>query len=106
MFKKLVLAFAVLSIAAAGAATGYKITITQAAVVKGNQLKAGDYRLNVEESKVTIANGKESVEIPVQVENNDQKFDRTAIRYTEEGGKQNITEIRISGTKTKLVFNR
>ncbi|HXB73095.1 MAG TPA: hypothetical protein VNY05_32965 [Candidatus Acidoferrales bacterium] len=106
MFKKLVLAFAVLSIAAAGAATGYKITITQAAVVKGNQLKAGDYRLNVEESKVTIANGKESVQVPVQVENNGRKFDTTAISYTEEGGQQNIREIRIGGTRTKLIFNR
>jgi hypothetical protein len=106
MFKKLVLAFAVLSIAAAGAATSYKITITQAAVVKGNQLKAGDYRLNVGESNVTIANGKESVQVAVQVENSGQKFDTTAISYTEEAGKQNISEIRIGGTKTRLIFNR
>jgi hypothetical protein len=106
MIKKLVLAFAVFSLAAASAATSYKITINQPSVVKGNQLKAGEYRLNVEESKVTIASGKESVQVPVQVENNDQKFDTTAIRYTEEGGKQNISEIRIGGTRTKLIFNR
>ena len=106
MFKKIVLAFAILSLAAASAATSYKITLSQASVLKGNQLKAGDYRLNVEESKVTIVNGKDSVQVPVQVENNSQKFDTTAIRYSEEGGKLNISEIRIGGTKTKLIFNR
>ena len=106
MFKKIVLAFAVLSLAAASAASRYTITITQPSVVKGNQLKAGDYRLNVEESKVTIANGKESVQVPVQVENNGQKFDNTAIRYSEEGGKLTISEIHIGGTRTRLIFNR
>src|ERR1700688_4566714 len=102
MFKQFVLAFAILSLAAAS----YKITLSQPSVVNGNQLKAGEYRLNVGQSKVTIANGKESVEVPVQVENTDQKFETTAIRYIEEGGKQNISEIRIGGTKTKVIFNR
>jgi hypothetical protein len=106
MFTKLVLAFAILSIAVASAAGNYKITLTQPSVVNGNQLKAGEYRLNVTESKVTIVNGKDSVEIPAKVESTDKKFDTTAIRYTEEGGKQNITEIRIGGTKTKVLFNR
>jgi len=106
MFKRFVLAFAILSLAVACAASSYKITLTQPSVVNGNQLKAGEYRLSVEASKVIIASGKESVEIPVKVENNDQKFDTTSIRYTEEGGKSNISEIRIGGTKTKLVFNR
>ena len=106
MFKKFVLAFAIFSIGIAGAASTYKITLNQPSVVKGNALKAGEYRLNVEESKVTIASGKESVQVPVQVENNDQKFDTTSVRYTEVGGKQNISEIRIGGTRTKLVFDR
>src|SRR5471030_2290245 len=104
MFNKLVLAFAILSLAAASAAGNYKITLTQPSVVQGAQLKAGDYRFNVEESKVTIVIGKESVQVPVQVQNNDRKFDTTAIRYTEAGGKQTISEISICGTRTKLIF--
>ena len=106
MFKKLVLAFAIFSIVAVAAGSNYKITLTQPSVVTGKELKAGDYRLNVEESKVTIVSGKDTVEVPVKVENNDKKFETTAIRYNQEGGKQNITEIRIGGTKTKLLFNR
>jgi len=104
MLKRFVLAFAILALAVASAAT-YKVTLPQSSVVKGNELKAGDYRLNVGVDKVTIVNGKDSIDVPVKVESVDQKFDSTAIRYTEEGGKAAISEIRLGGTKTKLVFN-
>jgi hypothetical protein len=103
MIKKFVLAFAILALAVASAAT-YRVTIAQPSVVRGNQLKAGDYRLNVQNDKVTIVSGKQSVEIPVKVETVAQTYDSTAVRYSEEGGKATISEIRLGGTKTKLVF--
>jgi two-component sensor histidine kinase len=68
-------------------------------------LKAGEYRLNIEESKVTIADGKNSIEVPVKVENGGTKFGTTVVRYTAEGGKSAISEIRIGGTRTRLIFN-
>jgi hypothetical protein len=111
MLKKFVVAFAILALALASAGTvpgvggNYKITLLQPSVVKGNVLKAGDYRLNVGVDKVTIINGKDAIDVPVKVESVNQKFDSTAIRYTEEGGKAAISEIRLGGTKTKLVFN-
>ncbi|HTS26769.1 MAG TPA: hypothetical protein VMH81_12915 [Bryobacteraceae bacterium] len=102
MLKKVVLSLAILSFAA-NAAT-YKVTLSQSAVVKGQELKPGEYKLNLEDTKVTIVNGKQSVEVPVKVESVEQKFDSTSVRYvgTE---KPKITEIRIGGTKTKIVFN-
>jgi hypothetical protein len=103
MLKKFVLTFAILALAVASAAT-YKVTIVQPSVVKGNELKAGDYRLNVQNDKVTIVNGRHSVEVPVKIENVEQKYDSTAVRYSDEGGKVTISEIRLGGTKTKLVF--
>ena len=103
MLKKFVLAFAILALAVASAAT-YRVTIVQPSVVKGNELKAGDYRLNVQNDKVTIVSGKQSVEIPVKVETVAQTYDSTAVRYADEGGKTTISEIRLGGTKTKLVF--
>jgi hypothetical protein len=103
MLKRLVLAFAILGIAVASAAT-YKVTITRSSAVNGNELKAGDYRLNVQNDKVTIVNGKQSVEVPVKIENVEQKYDTTVIRYSDQGGKFTISEIRLGGTKTKLVF--
>ncbi|HEY2017719.1 MAG TPA: hypothetical protein VGH38_29640 [Bryobacteraceae bacterium] len=111
MFKKLILAFAILALALAtagtvpGGAGSYKITLLQASTVKGNALQAGDYRLNVGPEKVTIVSGKLSIDVPVTVESVDKKYETTAIRYSEEGGKPAISEIRIGGTKTKLVFN-
>jgi hypothetical protein len=103
MIKKFVLAFAILALAVASAAT-YRITLTRSSVLNGNELKAGEYRLDVQNDKVTLVNGKQSVEVPVKVENVAQKFDGTAVRYSAEGGKSTISEIRLGGTKTKLVF--
>jgi hypothetical protein len=102
MLKNIVLSLAIFSFAA-NAAT-YRVTLSQPAVLKGQELKAGEYRLNVADTKVTIVNGKKSVEVPVKVESVDQKFDTTSVRYvgTE---KPKITEIRLGGTKTTLVFN-
>jgi hypothetical protein len=103
MLKRFVLAFAILGLAVASAES-YRVTLSQPSTVKGKQLKAGEYRLNVENSKLTIVKGKESVEVPVKVQNTETKFDNTAIRYTGSGDKVSITEIRLGGTKTKLVF--
>ena len=103
MLKRFVLAFAILALAVASA-ENYRVTLSQPSTVKGKQLKAGEYRLNVENSKVTIVNGKESVEVPVKVQAGDTKFDTTAVRYSGTGGKVSITEIRIGGTKTRLLF--
>jgi uncharacterized protein DUF669 len=102
MLKRVLLALCIFAFAA-NAAT-YKVTISQNAVVKGKELKAGEYRLNVEDTKLTLVKGKESVEVPVKVESVEQKYENTSVRYT--GTEQpKITEIRIGGTKTKLVFN-
>ena len=107
MLKKVLLSLSVLAFAA-NAAT-YKVTLSQPAVVQGKTLKAGEYRLNLEDTKVTMVHGKESVEVPVKVESVAQKYDNTSVRYTgtdqPSTEKPKITEIRIGGTKTKLVFN-
>ena len=66
MLKRFVLAFAILGLAVASAES-YRVTLSQPSTVKGKQLKAGEYRLNVENSKLTIVKGMESVEVPVTV---------------------------------------
>jgi len=103
MLKRFVLAFAILGLAVASA-ENYRVTLSQPSTVKGTKLKAGEYRLNVENSKLTIANGKESVEVPVKVETSGTKFDNTAVRYSGTGDKVSISEIRIGETKTKLML--
>lgn len=103
MLKRFVLAFAILGLAVASAES-YRVTLSQPSKMKGKQLKAGDYRLNVENSKLTIGTGKESVEVPVKVQTGDTKFDNTSVRYTGTGDKMSIREIRIGGTKTTLLL--
>jgi len=103
MLKRFVLAFAILGLAVASAES-YRVTLSQPSKIEGKQLKAGDYKLNLENSKLTIVNGKQTLEVPVKVQTGDTKFDSTAVRYTGTGDKVSIKEIRIGGTKTTLLF--
>jgi len=111
MFKKLVLMLAAAAlIASAGtvpAGARYRITLLQPAVVQGTVLKAGDYRLNLADSKLTITadNGKNPLEVTVKVETEGTKYDNTVVRFDTATGKAVISEIRLGGTKTRLVFN-
>jgi len=112
MLKKFVLAFAILALAAAFAGTipthgpACTITITQPSVVKGVDLAPGDYRVTVDINKATfVGSSKHAVTVDVKVENVATKFDSTAVRFTLEAGKQSLSEIRIGGAKTKLVFD-
>jgi hypothetical protein len=104
MVKRILLAFGVLGLALASAASGYKLVLKQPSIVKGKELTAGEYRVQVQGSTVTIVSGKTSVEIPATVESAGQEYKYTSIRYTAEGGKRNIAEICLGGTSTRLVF--
>ncbi len=111
MFQKILATFAILAMSAAFAGTvpgpggkSYTVTLTQPSVVSGTQLKAGDYQLKVTPDKITIGTGKNLVEVKAKVETSEQKFSSTAIRYAETGGQAIVTEIRLGGTKTKLVL--
>lgn len=112
MLTKLVLVFAVLAlVVSAGTVPAggvYRITLAQPSVVKDTTLKAGDYKLNLGDAKVTItaSNGKNPVEVPVKIETVEKKFGDTVIGYATENGKSVISEIRLGGTKTRLVFAR
>lgn len=104
MIKKFVISFAVLALAVASAKT-YSVTLFETSVVAGTELKPGDYKVDVKDAKVVISNGKQSIEAPVKVETADKKFGSTSVRYTNGNGKLAIQEIRLGGTKQKLLFN-
>jgi len=104
MIKKLAVLFAIGAFVLAAAET-YKVTLFQPTVVQGKELKPGSYKLGLKDNVLVIANGKESVETTVKVETTAQKFDTTSIRYATGEGKYSIQEIRLGGTKTKLILN-
>jgi len=109
MFKKLVVAFAILALVAAfagtvtSAKTSFKITLMQPSILNGTELKAGDCRVSLGDAKITLVQGKQSVVVPAKIEAAPQKFDTTMIRYTQQGQQQVISEIRLGGTTTKIV---
>src|SRR5262245_41473915 len=104
MLKKVVILFAIAAIGVAAAET-FKVTLFQPTVVQGQELKPGQYKLDLKDTTLVIASGKTSVETKVQVEKCDEKFDTTSIRFATTDGKYAIQEIRLGGTKTKLVLN-
>lgn len=102
--KNFVLAFVVFALALASAGTvpsghSYNVTFSQNTVVAGTQLAPGDYRLTVAADKVTLVKGKVNVEVPAKIETTEKKFDETSIRYAGE----KLSEIRVGGTKTRIV---
>jgi hypothetical protein len=111
MFRKFFVAFAILALVVASAGTvaapgsSFRVLLTQTSVVKGSELKAGEYKVNLGTDKATFQLGKTSVDAPVKIETGQEKYRTTAIRYTTENGKAVISEIRVGGTTTRLLFN-
>ena len=71
-------------------------------VVNGQTLQAGDYKVQFAGDKATIKQGKTATEVPVKVETSDNKYATTTVRLNG----QQVEEIRLGGTKTKLVFEK
>ncbi|MBM3745227.1 MAG: hypothetical protein FJW34_05475 [Acidobacteria bacterium] len=103
MTKKLVITFLMLALAVACAKT-YHVTLFQPSVIGGTELKAGEYRLELNGDKVVLKNGKHVAESTVKVEDNGEKFSRTSVRYDNGDGKYRVQEIRLGGTNIKLAW--
>ena len=102
------LRIAILSVAATAiaAAATYKVSLPVDVTIDGQQLKAGEYRIDVDQDTATLQKGKVKVATKVRTETVDKKIDGTTVRYVKADGMQyNVSEIRIGGTKTKLIFD-
>lgn len=104
-FTKFSLAFATFALAVASAASNtYSLTLDNPAWFGSTQVKAGDYKIHVEGNKAVITSGKKSVvEVPVKIEQADHKVLTNQIFMKSENNKQQVQEIRIGGTTTRLV---
>jgi hypothetical protein len=103
MIRKAALLFVVAGLAFAGGRT-YTVSLFEKAMFGNTELTPGQYKVEVNDQKATIRQGKTQLESPVKVEENASKFDTTTVRYNHDGGKTRIEEIRLGGTKTKLLF--
>lgn len=102
--KKFILGFATFSLALVSAAESHRVTLYSNAIVNGKELKAGDYKLELDGTRATLKKGKDVVEANVRLESADQKFGTTAVRFLNGDGKYTVNEIRLGGTKTRVVF--
>jgi len=103
MLRKVVFSFAVLGLALASAKS-YTVALFEPATAGTTELKAGEYEVSVDGQNAVIKGGKVNAQTPVKVETADRKYDSTSVKYTVSGGKKQIQEIHLGGTKTKLVF--
>ena|SRR5437763_889301 len=105
--RKLFIGFATFAVAIGMAASStYRVNLLQPSVINGQELKPGEYKIEVKDNKAIVNQGKKTVvESDVKVETSDAKFSSTSVRYTSADGKFKVQEIRLGGTTTKLIFN-
>jgi hypothetical protein len=103
MMKRFLPTLAVLGLSIASAESYH--VVLKSSEVEGASVKAGDYRLDLQDGKAVITHGKQKLEVPVQVENANQKYASTNVVYTGDNGRYAIREIQLRGTTTKLVFS-
>ena len=105
MMMRKVLPFFLVAGLAVASARSYTVSLFEPAMVGSTELKPGEYKIEVNDQKAVIRKGKVQTESQVKVEEGGTKFDTTVVRYVNNAdGKPRIQEIRIGGTKTKLVF--
>lgn len=102
--KKILLSFATLALTVASAASSHRLTLFQASIVNGTELKPGEYKVTLKDNKAILTSGKTTVEANVRSETADSRFSTTTVRYANGDGKYRVQEIRLGGTSTRLIF--
>jgi hypothetical protein len=98
---KLSLSIATLALGVASAASSiYKVTIPADTWAGDTQLKAGSYKVTVAGNQAVFTMGKQSVQVPADMETGTSKFADTMLETS--GTK--LSAIDIGGTNTKIVF--
>src|SRR6476660_6324272 len=104
MKSKLVISVLAFGAMAMAAGKTYTVKLYEPAMLGATELKPGEYRVEVNEHKAILKSGKVQKEADVKVETSDSKYDNTTVRLSR-GSKPQIQEIRLGGTKTRLVFS-
>jgi len=101
---RIAIAFLTMALSIASAKS-YTVNVLQPAVLGGTELKAGEYKLEINGDKVQLKNGGRRVEATVKVETTPERNPSTSLRLENNGGRLHIREIRLAGTSMKLVVN-
>ena len=100
--KKMIFAFAAVMTMAVASASTHTITFYEKANLNGAEFAPGQYRMEINGDKLMIKNGKKTIEAPVTVSNQEQKYANSSVRFKTAEGKNTIQEIRVGGTTMKV----
>ena len=99
--KKLLIGFAALGIGIASGGSDYKVEFAQTTQVGGTELKAGQYRVEMQGDKAVFKSGKDVVaQSSATVENGKQKYSSTAVSTNA----SKLESIAVGGTTMKIVL--
>ncbi len=102
MKKTLLLGLVVLGTTFA-ASNNYKVNLYQDSVIAGKTFKAGEYKISLENGNAVIKQGKQTVQVPARQETEATQAASNELLY--KGTPNNLAEIRLGGTHTKIVFD-
>lgn len=103
MLKRMTLVLVAFALAVANAKT-YTVTLYEPSVLAGTHLKAGEYQIDLKDTKAVLKSGRFTVESAVKVEKAETKYAETKVRYVNAEGNLRLHEIVLGGTNLKLVF--
>jgi hypothetical protein len=93
------------AIALVAQAADRRITLLDPCIIAGTKLNAGEYKVQINGDKVKIYSTRQSVEATAKVETAEGKYSTNSLKYENGDGPHRITEIRLGGTNTKIVFS-
>ena len=100
-FMKMTFGIAALALGVASAASGYSVKLYDAMWIGGTQLKAGEYKIEIQGDKAVFKMGKSVVEVPATMGTSEKKYASTS--FLSENSK--IIEIDLGGTTSKILFS-
>lgn len=100
-FMKVMFSVVTLALGVASAASSYSVKLYDSVWVGGTQLKAGDYKVEMQGDKAVFKSGKNVIEVPATLGKNDEKYNVTSLVSVD----SKLHEIDLGGTNAKIVFS-
>lgn len=98
----MVLGLALAGIGLFAADNTFKMNLTQDSVIEGQKVKAGDYKISLENGNAVLKeHGKQTIAVPAREESDATKFASNELVYSKDN---KLVEARFGGTHTKIVF--
>lgn len=94
------LIFSTLAAGLAVAASPYDVTLSDTFSVGRTELKAGDYKVEMQDGKAVFTSGKKTIQVPATLAKSDQTYAATV--FVSQRSK--LREIDIGGTTERIVF--